>query len=399
MAHLDRSLSLARTRAAHLQARLPWMPDSTSAVASAATIHHLVQHASSSANMPFHGHHSSSSSSAQQNAQNMPPSAASGIFQAAQTLGSIGAPTGNLRTVTLGTTSAGTDSPYPPGTSMTNLNPAGQSVPSASYGISQSNSASISSLPNSALNNSQQDDPPRRPQAYSRQSDELHLSTLPGGGQRGQVSSRDYAASGPPRISLEQAVSDANQYQRTGQMPGALQPGGSNRPSAVSSNTAPAMPTIGQSLSQDPYSTPARTNTHSHSHNYSRSSPSAGGYDGQNYMPFSTTPGGTENYSSPIIQKYTPVNQRNVSNTPLGLADIRPRADSNLSDSLPGANPYSYDGANAVPTNSNYLAPWAIYAFDWCKWPAQNNDAGKVAVASYLEDGHNFVRRVLWVIV
>jgi WD repeat-containing protein 68 len=58
---------------------------------------------------------------------------------------------------------------------------------------------------------------------------------------------------------------------------------------------------------------------------------------------------------------------------------------------LPGANPYSYDGANAVPTNSNYLAPWAIYAFDWCKWPAQNHDAGKVAVGSYLEDGHNFV--------
>jgi WD repeat-containing protein 68 len=341
--------------------------------------------------MPFHGHHSSSSSSAQQNAQNMPPSAASGIFQAAQALGSIGAPTGNLRTVTLGTTSAGTDSLYPSGTSMTTSNPGGQSAPPTSYNISQSNSGSITSPPNSATNNSQQDDPPRRPQAYSRQPDELHLSTLPGGGQRG----RDYNASGPPRISLEQAALDANQYQRTGQMPGALQPGGSNRPGAVSSNTAPAMPTIGQSLSQDSYSTPARTGTHSHSHNYSRSSPSAGGYDGQNYIPFSTTPGGTEQYSSPINQKYTPVNPRNISNTPLGLADIRPRADSGLLDNLPGANPYSYDGANAVPTNSNYLAPWAIYAFDWCKWPAQNNDAGKVAVGSYLEDGHNFVRRFM----
>jgi DDB1- and CUL4-associated factor 7 len=339
--------------------------------------------------MPSHGHHSSSSSSsAQQNAQNMPPSAASGIFQAAQALGSIGAPTGNLRTITLGTTSAGTDNLYPSVTSMTSSNPGGQSAPPTSYNISRSNSGSITSPANSATNNSQQDDLPRRPQAYSRQSDELHLSTLPGGGQRG-----------PPRISLEQAVSDANQYQRTGQMPGALQPGGSNRPSAVSSNTAPAMPTIGQSLSQDPYSTPARTITHSHSHNYSRSSPSAGGYDGQNYIPFSTTPGGTEQYSSSINQKYTPVNQRNVSNTPLGLADIRPRADSGLSDNLPGANPYSYDGANAVPTNSNYLAPWAIYAFDWCKWPAQNNDAGKVAVGSYLEDGHNFVRRFLMCIV
>ena len=89
--------------------------------------------------------------------------------------------------------------------------------------------------------------------------------------------------------------------------------------------------------------------------------------------------------------KYVPGQQRNVSNTPLGLADIRPRADSNLAEGLPGANPYSYDGATSQPTNSNYLAPWAIYAFDWCKWPAHNSDAGKVAVGSYLEDGHNFV--------
>jgi WD repeat-containing protein 68 len=127
------------------------------------------------------------------------------------------------------------------------------------------------------------------------------------------------------------------------------------------------------------------------SHNYTRSSPA--GFDGQGYASFgATTPGASDQYTSPTNQKYTPQNaQRTVSNTPLGLADIRPRADSGLSDNIPGANPYSYDGANAVPTNSNYLAPWAIYAFDWCKWPAQNHDAGKVAVGSYLEDGHNFV--------
>lgn len=145
-------------------------------------------------------------------------------------------------------------------------------------------------------------------------------------------------------------------------------------------------------MAQDPYSTPARPATLNH--NYSRSSPSAG-FEGQGFTPFSNTAGGGESgqYSSPSTQKYAPQNQtRNISNTPLGLADIRPRADSNLSDALPGANPYSYDGANAMPTNSNYLAPWAIYAFDWCKWPAQGQDAGKVAVGSYLEDGHNFVR-------
>ncbi|KAJ8105912.1 hypothetical protein OPT61_g9889 [Boeremia exigua] len=48
---------------------------------------------------------------------------------------------------------------------------------------------------------------------------------------------------------------------------------------------------------------------------------------------------------------------------------------------------------NKTPTNSNYLAPWSIYAYDWCKWnvPA-GNSAGKMAVGSYIEDNHNFIR-------
>ncbi|ERS97833.1 WD repeat-containing protein 68 [Sporothrix schenckii 1099-18] len=75
-------------------------------------------------------------------------------------------------------------------------------------------------------------------------------------------------------------------------------------------------------------------------------------------------------------------------NTPLGLADIRPRADSSLSDGFPGG----YDQANAQPGSSNYLAPWALYAFDWCKWPSTGNGAGKLAIGSYLEDGHNFIQ-------
>lgn len=75
-------------------------------------------------------------------------------------------------------------------------------------------------------------------------------------------------------------------------------------------------------------------------------------------------------------------------NTPLGLADIRPRADSSLSDGFPGG----YDQANSQPGTSNYLAPWALYAFDWCKWPSTGNGAGKLAIGSYLEDGHNFIQ-------
>lgn len=82
--------------------------------------------------------------------------------------------------------------------------------------------------------------------------------------------------------------------------------------------------------------------------------------------------------------------QRNVSNAPLGLADIRPRADSSLSDGIPGSG--AYDIANSQPAASNYLAPWALYAFDWCKYPPQGNGAGKLAIGSYLEDGHNFIQ-------
>ncbi|TAQ91139.1 hypothetical protein B7494_g499 [Chlorociboria aeruginascens] len=334
--------------------------------------------------MPFHIH-SSPSSQSQQNAQHAPIGAASAIVQAAQNLGSIGAPAGNLSTALSGRI-AGTDRFYTEGTegAMSNSNPGGQPVPPSSYSQHPQHPASLATAPSTI----QPFETPQR----SRHTDELHMSgatniaTL-----RGALSPRDYTPSGP-RISLEQATPDTSQYPGAGQLPGSLQPG---RPAAMSSNTAPAVPTISQSMSQEQYTTPSRSSTVNLSHNYTRSSP-AGGFEGQGYAPFSaTTPTSKDqsHFASPTNSKYTTqAAQRAISNTPLGLADIRPRADSSLSDGLPGANPYSYDGANAIPTNSNYLAPWAIYAFDWCKWPAQNHDAGKVAVGSYLEDGHNFIQ-------
>ncbi|KLP08381.1 an11 protein [Fusarium fujikuroi] len=120
------------------------------------------------------------------------------------------------------------------------------------------------------------------------------------------------------------------------------------------------------------------------------------GYDGSsNYHAYTpTTPSGasSSHLMSPIdpARYNAPGSQRTISNTPLGLADIRPRADSSMSDGH-GAS-MGYDANSAQPGTSNYLAPWAIYAFDWCKWPAQGNGAGKLAVGSYLEDGHNFIQ-------
>ncbi|KAI9152010.1 WD repeat-containing protein [Paramyrothecium foliicola] len=251
------------------------------------------------------------------------------------------------------------------------------------------------------MNQSQQLPPlPRQPGTgpYDAQQDELHMSGVSPPGQQQhhqQISSHDYA----PQIKVEQSP---HTYGPASSVPNILQPGGHPaRPPVISVNTAPNLPTIqGSSLiaqqqqhhipPQD-FQTPTKPPS-SMSHNYSRSSPAAG-YDAASssyhaYTP--TTPvGPSSQYMSPSDPtKYNaPGSQRNISNTPLGLADIRPRADSSMSDGPPG-----YDLANAQSSASNYTAPWALYAFDWCKWAPQGNSAGKLAVGSYLEDGHNFIQ-------
>jgi DDB1- and CUL4-associated factor 7 len=223
--------------------------------------------------------------------------------------------------------------------------------------------------------------------------DELHMSGV--SSQQHQqhqqhMSSQDFA----PHITLDQpppsSSAHSHPYPPTSSVPNILQPGlsASSRPPVVSVNTAPTLPT-----QQDPPSKPSLNMAHS----YSRSSPAAG-YDNPGYHPYTpTTPGGgagasSSQFMSPSdIPKYgVPPTGRNVSNTPLGLADIRPRADSSMSEGgAPGT--LGYDLANIQPGTSNHMAPWPMYAFDWCKWRPQGNGAGKLAVGSYLEDGHNFV--------
>jgi WD repeat-containing protein 68 len=300
--------------------------------------------------MPFRHQQSLSSSGPSPHNHNVqqPSGATAGIFHAAQALGSIGAPTGNLRTATSGTIMSGRGDSFsnPTGgdSSMAGSNPGG----TPNYGLPTHPASGMT---------------PQRSSQYGR-NDELHMATR-----------------GPPRIALEQP----EQYStmQPGALPSTLQPG---RPSHSSSNTAPAIPTLSPMEKLHDYSSSSRPPALSASHSYSRSSPAAP------FEPYLSASSASADQSSSLTSpsKYTPAQQRNVSNTPLGLADIRPRADS-TAEGLPGANPYSYDGASSTPTNSNYLAPWAIYAFDWCKWPAQNGEAGKVAVGSYLEDGHNFV--------
>lgn len=169
-------------------------------------------------------------------------------------------------------------------------------------------------------------------------------------------------------------------------LPGALQPG---RPGAPSINTAPSgVPTLPQVNTQSQQFSTSRPSTSSHSHNYSRSSPA--GLDQQKYVPFINTPENSK-YTTPPSQRYTSSQtpQGSTAYSPLGLADIRTVSDDPLS-----GNPLTSDGYPSYPTNSNYLAPWAVYAFDWCKWPVQapGEGAGKMAIGSYVEDGHNFIQ-------
>ncbi|OHF04651.1 WD repeat domain-containing protein [Colletotrichum orchidophilum] len=240
---------------------------------------------------------------------------------------------------------------------------------------------------------------PRRPSTYNSQHDELHMPA--GMIQHGQPSPREYssssAAPAAPHIKLEQSSPNthphAPSYQSTSSVPNVLQPGGAGgRPPATTANTAPSMSAI-QPQQQQEYQTPSKPPSLSLSHSYSRSSPAAGYEGASSFAPYTpTTPSGSgSQFMSLPDQKYNaPGSQRNISNTPLGLADIRPRADSSMSDGVPGSA--AYELANAQPGTSNYLAPWALYAFDWCKWPPQGNGAGKLAVGSYLEDGHNYIQ-------
>lgn len=274
-----------------------------------------------------------------------------------------------------------------------------------------------------AMNQPPQYSGPRRPSYNSQPSvDELHMHPTSGSQQQqAHMSPRDYNTIPAPQIKLDQSVSQpvtpGSQYPSAGSssaVPNVLQPAGglgASRPHVMSANTAPALPTVAgggqqqhhhsqpqQQPSPGDYSSPSKPPTlsiSSSSHSYPRASPSATFESPSGYTPYTpTTPGGSiagpsQLMSTPTAKLGPPGSQRNVSNTPLGLADIRPRADSSLSDGAPGTSGYEF--ANAQPSPSNYLAPWALYAFDWCKWAPSGNGAGKVAIGSYLEDGHNYV--------
>ena len=150
---------------------------------------------------------------------------------------------------------------------------------------------------------------------------------------------------------------------------------------------------LSQSSEQPERVSSALSSTSSQAHSYSRSSPAS--MDEEKYFSYNNTPESFRYTSTPTHTCSSPTPQGDSTHAPLGLADIRPLADEEKGDDLSGADPYLDDEELAVPTNSNYLAPWPIYAFAWCKWPVQQDvskyGGGKMAIGSFIEDGHNFV--------
>ncbi|KAJ5108055.1 hypothetical protein N7456_004730 [Penicillium angulare] len=247
-------------------------------------------------------------------------------------------------------------------------------------------------------------DSPRRSAVFARQPEELHIPStgLINPNLSRQPPSHDYpttpetgaGATQVPSINL-QSSSQPLQYggssgNSNNTLPGALTAGGQNRPPAVSINTAPTVvPTMQQPASQQSNHRSSMINTHGHS----RSSPA--GFDQSMYKQHGA-PDGSKYPTSPGAG-YPPQTPQGSKYSPLGLADVRLPGDHLLGDSLMSPGSLPYNGDSHVPTNSNYVAPWPIYAVDWCKWPISGSSSsfgGKLALGSYLEDNHNYIQIV-----
>jgi len=315
-------------------------------------------------------------------------SAANAIYSAGQTLSSVGAPNPHWNSNPPATASE--NNPYQP---QPNLNGNGTVIP---YRPAPNAYPGNQTAPSSDSQQRQYHQRLSRSLTVGRQQEGLHLYN-----QQGTAMSDVHHYGAPPAyggdalsINIEPSTPGHPNSVASNPIPGTLQPGLQNRPSALnSSNTAPVLPTLPQISTQMQHSPMSvRPMTLNHSHSYSRSSP--GAMDQPRYKPFSNTPEQSKYPSAPTGHiPNTP--QGPPSYSPLGLADIRPRSDTNATDIPFSPGVVQEEDRPQYPQNSNYNAPWPIYAVDWCKWPPRSNSAsaGKIAIGSYLEDNHNYVRQ------
>nr|POE77536.1 putative wd repeat-containing protein c17d11.08 [Quercus suber] len=327
-----------------------------------------------------------------------PYSIGSSLSAAGRAIGAIGAPhvpgshpTSSSTTIT----AAGTDSFAPPSEAPPLHS---NSSMAQGRGTFEQSSAPPSATSSAGPNGSQQFGTPRR-QHPQRPSTDFHIPsnapplqyTTPQL-QQLQPQSLYLPGTAPPAFDLHQASSHSSRTSSIvpsnagSTVPGALQPGGGTARSAVSSaySTPANLPPMQVPSSQ--------ANAPQYNHSHSRSSPAGMGDASQRYVPLNQTP--TQNAASnpkAYNLSHTQTPNAGPSHSPLNLTDIRSRAVSDANDIGMGTGTLvSYSD---TPTNSNYLAPFATYAYDWCKWPIPGgNGAGKMAVGSYLEDPHNFIQ-------
>ena len=270
-------------------------------------------------------------------------------------------------------------------------------VPSLDNGLLAGNAYAVSHFPTTSINSNQQFAYAQRRASQTGWDSEAPRNVT-GHGPAGPISIGDQAQNSERHQEYQMDLNHSRSQQHphySGGIPGSLQPGGSARPGPISANTAPStVPTLPPISTQTQLtSNSSRGTMANHSHSYSQGSPA--GLDQPRHPHQISTPDESK-FASPPSNRYTASRPpQNTVYSPLGLADIRPRGDTAMSDGQVSANPYS-ESFPAVPSNCNYLAPWAVYAFDWCKWPVNQHgmgdSAGKMAIGSYLEDGHNFVR-------
>ena len=336
--------------------------------------------------MPFHFPHHHHTVSDPQSGHDNHYSPANAIYSAGHTLGSIGAP--NPQWNENAPTTAPENRSYQP---HPNTNGNGTVIP---YRPGPTVFTGAQATAPSDAQPGQYQQGLRRSLTVGRQAEELHFN--PPGTAMSDV--HHYGA--PPAyggeglsINIEPSTPQHPGSVASNPIPGTLQPGLAGRPAPLAaSNTAPILPTLPQISTQlQQPSLSARPMTLNHTHSYSRSSP--GAMDQPRYKPFSNTPEQSK-YTSPPSGYMPQTPQGPSSYSPLGLADIRPRADTIFSDIPFSPGVAQENDVGHYPQNSNYLAPWPIYAVDWCKWPprSSNGSAGKVAIGSYQEDSHNYVR-------
>jgi DDB1- and CUL4-associated factor 7 len=342
--------------------------------------------------MPFHlpYHHQHTLSDPEANRDNY-YSPANAIYAANQTLSSVGAPIAHYPEHHDPQNSLATASeprPYHP-QSQPVANENGNVIPYRP-GPAPSSYQSVQEV-----QPGQQQSGLRRSLTVGRQTgDELHLS------QQGTAMSDVHHYGAPPAyageglsIKIDPSTPQHSNSAAGQPVPGTLQPGGlPSRPAPLgASSAAPSMPTLPQistQMQQPPLS--ARPMTLNHTHSYSRSSP--GVMDQPKYNPFSNTPEQSKYPAgSSSYMPQTPLGPSSYS--PLGLADIRQRTDPAFSEVPFSPGLAQETDVTPYPQNSNYNAPWPIYALDWCKWPPRqgNGSSGKVAIGSYMEDNHNYV--------